>query len=256
MGTKSSLCLMLSLTCSVYPAYAQYEQPGPTVRDEAKPLRLVIGAVKGLPRPENFVVEDLRSGAMKTPARKQTYRRPAPALFGRAVSGPLARYERVIGDTELNVSPLDLIAERFIERYADKLKGYRLSVREFSFVIQESIDKPQGLVVIPLDPASIAIAVVTSIAGTAFMQALSPGRSARLQVTFTAELDGKRVTGSDFGSIVAETINDMPAKIVSQALDNAFYHFDNPEPLQPSEEPPSSEDKGTVEAPSETQKPE
>jgi hypothetical protein len=88
------------------------------------------------------------------------------------------------------------------------------------------------------------------------MQALSPGRSARLQVTFTAELDGKRVTGSDFGSIVAETINDMPAKIVSQALDNAFYHFDNPEPLQRSEEPPSSEDKGTVEAPSETQKPE
>jgi hypothetical protein len=245
---------MLSMTCGVCPAHAQYEQPGPIVRDEAKPLRLVIGAVKGLPRPENFVVEDLRSDAMKAPSRKQTYRRPAPALFGRAVSGPLARYERVVGDTELNVYPIDLIAERFIERYGDKLNGNRLSVREFSFVIHESIDKPQGLVVIPLDPASIAIAIATSIAGTGLMQTLSPGRSARLQVSFTAELAGKLVTGSDFGSVVAETINDMPAKIVSQALDNAFYHFENPEPLAPSEDPPATEDKRTVEAPSEAQK--
>jgi hypothetical protein len=48
------------------------------------PEKLQIGAVAGLPRPEGFVVQDLRSSEMKTAtALKQTYKAPMQMPFQR-----------------------------------------------------------------------------------------------------------------------------------------------------------------------------
>jgi hypothetical protein len=54
---------------------------------------------------------------------------------------PLAKYQRNIGDAELNVSPVDFLAETLIERYGDRLKGKRLTVHDFSYVLEQVINK-------------------------------------------------------------------------------------------------------------------
>ena len=69
------------------------------------PPKLQIGAVAGLPRPEGFVVEDLRTAEMKAAsAFKQTYKAPMAMPFQRQPV-PLAKYERMVGEEELSAPP-------------------------------------------------------------------------------------------------------------------------------------------------------
>jgi hypothetical protein len=63
------------------------------------PPKLQIGALAGLPRPEGFVVEDLRTAEMKAAsAFKQTYKAPMALPFQRQPV-PLAKYERMVGSS-------------------------------------------------------------------------------------------------------------------------------------------------------------
>jgi hypothetical protein len=224
---------MASLTFAMNVAFAQDSSPGPSARQE-DPLKLNIGVLQGISRPADFVIEDERAAAMKTssmrvidnPARSSPFVRPR---------GPLARYERIVGDADLSVSPIELIAEKLVERYGKKLEGRRLVVREFSFVLTESVDRPQGLILIPIGPGVIGAAIVGSVVGTAIMRGVGPGRSVRLTVKLVAELDGKPLSGADFGSLVPATINELPARLTRQTFENAFYRFENPELPEPSE---------------------
>ena len=155
------------------------------------PQKLQIGAVAGLPRPEGFVVEDLRTAEMKAAAPfKQTYKAPMAMPFQRQKL-PLAKYERKVGDAELEVSPIDLLAEKLIEHYGDRLRAKRLTVREFSYVIEQKVDRPQGMIVIPLDPGALVFAIAASAAGTAVLS--GRGIVMGLAVKIDAELDGRRI---------------------------------------------------------------
>lgn len=193
----------------------------------AESEKLQIGSLAGLKRPDGFVVQDLRTEAMKTSSREETYRRPPPNPFQWS-KGPFARYRNNVGDAQLNVSPVDLLAEKLIERYGDKLAGKKLVVREFSFIAQETIDQPQSFMVIPLDAASLGAAVVGSIVGTAVLQSGSGGRSSRIEVKIVAELDDKPFTGSDYLGIGRNSDKDIVARIVNGALDHAFRDFEQP----------------------------
>ena len=107
------------------------------------PPKLQIGVLAGLPRPEGFAVQDLRSAEMKAAsAFKQTYKAPMAMPFQRQPV-PLAKYERMIGEEELSASPLALLADKLVEHYGDKLAGKRLVVHEFSYRLEQLINRPQ-----------------------------------------------------------------------------------------------------------------
>lgn len=219
LKTGVAFALVLATSC-VWGQGEPAEQPAESNQ------KLIIGAVAGLKRPDGFIVEDLRPAAMKLSSRRQTYKREF-RMF-RSSTGPLAKFENNIGDAELNISPVDFMAEQMILRYGEKLGGKRLLLREFSFTVKESIDRPQSLVIIPLDPASIGVAIIGSLVGTAIMS--GSGRSLELLVKIDAEMDGKRLTGSDFGSIFSGVSDGRAAKIVDQTFTLGFYNFEKEEP--------------------------
>ncbi len=200
--------------------------------------KLVIGAVSAVPHPAGFVVEDRRSGDLKVSARRQTYQRPV--RFFSSNRGPLAKYETTIGDDALNVSPIDFLAEQMILRYGEKLNGRRLVVHRFSMTVKESIDKPQGVMLIPLDAASVGVAIISSLAGTALIQGLDSGRSLELEVKLEAELDGRRFTGSDFGSVFLGRADGRAEKITAQVLKTGFYNLDQAEAEEKNAPKPDS----------------
>jgi len=228
VGLNSIICVPLVFTLAGSPAWGN---PDTSAREAAQERpgsgkKLVIGTVVGHKRPDGFVVEDLRAGMMKKSERRQTYKREYAPF--RVQRGPFAIYETNVGDTDLNVSSIDLFAEQMISRYGDKLTGKRLLVREFSFTLKESVDKPQGVYFIPLGPAAVGAAIIGTIVGTATMQAMG-GRSLSLVVKINAELDGKRFESSDYGSVIPETVDERPANIVNGALKYGFYKFELPE---------------------------
>jgi hypothetical protein len=152
------VCFAIALVAGVPAAWAQPALSDSLPADEpAKPQppqKLHIGAVVPLPRPEGFMVQDLRTPETKTATPlKQTYKAPMAMPFQRAPV-PLAKYERVIGEEELSVSPVDLLADKLVEHYGDKLAGKRLVVHEFSYRLEQVINKPQGMTytVIPAPP--------------------------------------------------------------------------------------------------------
>src|SRR5262245_54598264 len=241
------ICVGFALSMPLLAAWAQpttyepapLEQPAPTPREmPAKPIEMLrIGTLKGLARPEGFVVEDLRKPeAMAATPFKETYRAPF-SPFKRPV--PLAKYERQIAEGELSVSPVDLFAEKLIESYGDRLKGKRLTVHEFSYRLEQVINQPQGMnyVVIPGPGLSVATAValsaIGSAAGTAMLQ--GKGIDLRLHVKIDAELDGKRIEAKEDPMNIGA---DGPARNTRYAIEKFQYRYDPPSP-----EPESAEAK-------------
>ena len=202
-------------------ASADTAAPAEATQEGKPPERLQIGSVAGLPRPEGFVVEDLRSAETRAASPfKQTYKAPF-SPFKQPV--PLAKYQRTVGDTELNVSPVDLLAEKLIERYGDRLKAKRLRVHEFSYGLEQVINKQQGIVFIPtLDAASVAIAVIGTAAGTAMMR--GKGIDLRLSVKIDAELDGTRIEAVE--PPMALGADDGPVRLTRFALEKFLYKLE------------------------------
>jgi hypothetical protein len=217
-----AVVVMLGMaSASGQPASADTAAPAEATQEEGKQSeRLQIGSVLGLPRPEGFVVEDLRSAETRTASPfKQTYKAPF-SPFKPPV--PLARYQRTIGDTELNVSPVDLLAEKLIERYGDRLRAKRLTVHEFSYGLEQVINKHQGIVFIPLDPGSVAIAIIGTAAGTAMMR--GKGIDLRLSVKIDAELDGTRIEAVE--PPMALGAEDAPMRLTRFAVEKFLYKLE------------------------------
>jgi hypothetical protein len=214
---------------------AAWSQPAETPQ---APDKLQIGAVAGLPRPEGFVVQDLRSSEMKSATSlKQTYKAPMAMPFQRQPV-PLAKYERVIGEEELSVSPVELLVEKLVERYGHKLAGKRLVVHEFSYRLEQLVNKPQGMTytVIPGGgvglAAALAMSVIGSAAGTAMLQ--GKGIDLKLNVKVDAELDGKRVEARELPMTLSG--EDGPARVTRYAVEKFIWLLE-----APAEEPEKKE---------------
>jgi hypothetical protein len=239
-------CLALVLTLAAMSAEAQRREE----RDEPAPKpkeaeRLKIGALAGLPRPEGFLVQDLRAPEAKaTTPFQQTYKAPFNP-FKPPV--PLAKYERGVGDAEFNVSPLELLAEKLAERYGARLTGKSLKVHEFSYRLEQVISRQQGMIFIPLDTASVAAALIGSIAGTALMQ--GKGVDYKLRVKIDAELDGKRIVAEERPMTLGG--GDGPERLTRFAIEKFIYRFDEP---PPEPEPKAVEEKPLEEKPVEEKK--
>jgi hypothetical protein len=237
MLLRPGICLAFLLSTGIASTFAQRSErgePAEPAKEQKEPERLKIGSVAGLPRPEGFIVEDLRSPEMKSPTLfKQTYKAPF-SPFKPPV--PLARYERTIGDAELSVSPVDLLTEKLIERYGDRLAGKRLKVHEFTYGLEQVINKQQGIVFIPLDPASVAIAVIGSVAGTAMMR--GKGIDLRLRVKIDAELDDRRIEAAEAPMTLGA--EDGPARLTRYAIDKFLYRIDQQEGDKPAEPAPAA----------------
>jgi hypothetical protein len=188
------------------------------------PGKLQIGVVSRLPRPEGFVVEDLRSAQMKTKsALRQTYKAPF-SPFRQPV--PLAKYERTIGDEELSASPVDLLAEKLIGRYGDALKDKRLAVHEFSYRAEEVVNKPQSLNYSSPPGGSLATAlalsVLVSVAEITLVQ--GKGIDLRLHVKLDAELDGRRIEVRELPMTLRA--DDGPARVTRFAIEKFLHLYD------------------------------
>ena len=231
---------MAMASASGQPTPAESPAPAQDAEEHKPPDKLKIGSVAGLPRPEGFSVVDLRSAQMKAISPfKQTYKAPF-SPFKPPV--PLARYKRTMGDAELNVSPVDLLAEKLIERYGDRLKAKRLTVHEFSYVLEQVINKHQGIVFIPLDAASVAIAVIGTVAGTAMMR--GKGIDLRLDLKIVAELDDTRIEAAEPPmTLGAGSGGDAPERITRFALEKFLYKFDTPAPEPTPAEPEPAQEK-------------
>lgn len=158
---------------------------------------------------------------------------------------PRAKYERNIGDNELGASPVELLAEKVVERYGGRLSGKRLVIHEFTYALEQVISKPQGMIFIPLDPASAAIAVVGSIAGTAMMR--GKGIDLKLSVKIDAELDGTRIEALERPMSLGMT-EDAPERITRDAIEKFLYRFESAQPVTvPAETKAAEETKATEE---------
>ena len=215
----------------------------------APPEKLQIGSVAGLPRPEGFVVQDSRSAETKTATPlQQTYKAPMAMPFQRPPV-PLAKYERVIGEEELSAAPVDLLADKLVEHYGDKLAGKRLVVHEFSYRLEQLINKPQGMTyaVIPGGgvglAAALALSVVGSAAGTAMLQ--GKGIDLKLNVKIDAELDGKRIEVRERPMTLSGA--DGPARVTRYALEKFIWLLDPPAEEPAAKEPPEPEKKESAE---------
>ena len=194
------------------------------------PERLQIGAVAGLPRPEGFLVQDLRTPEMKTATPlTQTYKAPMAMPFQRPPV-PLAKYERVIGEEELSASPVELLAEKLVEHYGSKLAGRRLVVHEFSYRLEQLINKPQGMTyaVIPGGgvgvAAALAMSVIGSAAGTAMLQ--GKGIDLKLHVKIDAELEGKRIEVRELPMTLSG--EEGPARVTRYAVEKFIWLLETP----------------------------
>ena len=241
MFPRSRAGLALVLTMAAISAAAQpraeRDEPAPKPKEAE---RLKIGALAGLPRPEGFLIEDLRPPEAKaTTPFQQTYKAPFNP-FKPPV--PLAKYERGVGDAEFNVSPIELLAEKLAERYGARLSGKSLKVHEFSYRLEQVINRQQGMIFIPLDTASVAIALIGSVAGTALMQ--GKGVDYKLRVKIDAELDGKRIVAEERPMTLGG--GDGPERLTRYAIEKFIYRFEpeeKPAEEQPVEEKPVEEKK-------------
>jgi hypothetical protein len=182
------------------------------------------------------VVEDLRSAEAKTAtAFKQTYKAPF-SPFKQPV--PLAKYERNLGDEEFSVAPLELLAEKLVERYGDTLAAKRLVVHEFSYRLEEIVNKPQSMSynVIPgggiSSSTALALSLLGSAAGTAMLQ--GKGIDLRLHVRLDAELDGTRIQAVE--QPMSMGVEGAPARVTRFAIEKFLYQLEQA-PAQPQAPP-------------------
>jgi len=186
--------------------------------------KIFIGALSGAARPEGFVVEDARSAAAKTGSREQTYERPF--TFGR---GPLAKNLRSFGDDELNVPPTDLLADRLVAQFGDKLKGRKLVVKEFS-VAAETTDERATPNYRPPTGGNPVAATSTTVTGNPLVYAAAgPNGTIKLQLKLVAELGGRPLQGADTTAMFSRDAPDAQAKHIARMLDIAFYRFEQAE---------------------------
>ena len=231
MLVRVGLAIALCVAASAGWSQPASSDSAPPVEPEAPkpPQKLQIGSVAGLPRPEGFIVQDLRSAELKTASPfKQTYKAPMAMPFQRQPV-PLAKYERVMGEEELSVSPVDLLAENLVERYGGKLAGKRLVVHEFSYRLEQVVNKPQGMnySVIPGGGVSLAGALVLSVIGSAAGTAMLQGKGIdlRLSLKIDAELDGRRIEATE--PTMALHGEDAPARLTRYAIEKFLYRFDD-----------------------------
>ena len=220
---------------------AAWSQPAETPQ---APDKLQIGAVAGLPRPEGFVVQDLRSSEMKSATSlKQTYKAPMAMPFQRQPV-PLAKYERMIGEEELSASPLALLADKLVEHYGDKLTGKRLVVHEFSYRLEQLINRPQGMAytVIPGGGVSLATALVMSAIGSAAGTAMLHGKGVdlKMHVKIDAELDGKRIEAREQPMTLSG--EDGPARVTRYAMEKFIWLLETPAPEPAPEQEPEKKE--------------
>jgi hypothetical protein len=240
------VCFAFALLTGVPFAWGQpASSDSPPADEPAKPpppQKLQIGSVAGLPRPEGFAVQDMRSAELKTPSPfKQTYKAPMQMPFQRQPV-PLAKYERVLGDDELSASPVNLLAEKLVERYGAKLSGQRLVVHEFSYRLEQVINKPQGMQVTVVGGSlagALAMSVIGSVAGTAMLQ--GKGIDLKLHVRIDAELDGKRVEASELPMALGG--EDGPARVTRYAVEKFIWLLEMPAAEPEKKEPAEPEKK-------------
>src|SRR5262245_16388303 len=217
---RTGICLAVVLMTGAPGVSAQPSPPEePAQEAERKPPeKLQIGALAGLARPAGFVVEDLRTAESRKPTPfRQTYKAPF-SPFKQPV--PLAKFERTLGDEEFSVSPLELLAEKLVEHYGEKLAGQRLVVHEFAYTLEQVVNKPQGMnyTVIPGGGVSFATALALSVIGSAAGTVMMAGKGIdlRLQVKIDAELDGRRIEAFERPMALG---SEGPARVTRYAIE-------------------------------------
>jgi hypothetical protein len=230
MLVRVGLAIALSVGASAgwsQPLSSDSAAPVEPVEAPKPPPKLEIGAVAGLPRPEGFAVEDLRSAEMKAASSfKQTYKAPMAMPFQRQPV-PLAKYERMVGEEELSASPLALLADKLVEHYGDKLAGKRLVVHEFSYRLEQLINKPQGMTVTVIGGSlagAIAMSIIGSVAGTAMLQ--GKGIDLKLHVKIDAELGGRRIEAREQPMTLSG--EDGPARVTRYAMEKFIWLLETP----------------------------
>jgi len=210
MAKALGLCAFLVLA---WGAQAWSQQP-----------KIFIGTLSGAARPDGFTVEDARSEATKKVAREQTYEKPF--TFGR---GPLAKYLRYFSDDELNIPPIDMLADRLVAQFGDKLKGRKLVVKEFS-VAAETTDERATPNYRPPTGGNPVAATSTTVTGNPLVYAAAgPNGTIKLQLKLIAELGGKPLQGADTTAMFSRDAPDAQAKHIARMLDIAFYRFEQAE---------------------------
>ncbi len=213
-------CAAFLLAGAIHGAWAQGQD-----EEKKAQAKLNIGTLAGLPRPEGFVIEDLRAGMTKFASYYEISRRSS-------VRGPLIKYKRTIGEAELNVAPMDLLAERLIERYGDKLKGKKLVVREFSLAAYGEGYQPPTVIAVPLSSGAVGAAVVGTLIGNVLLRSMATARTTNLHVTVDAELDGKEFSALEIGSLPVENPDARVLKIMDDFFNFAFYRFESTSSLE------------------------
>ncbi len=187
---------------------------------EAKaPVKLGIGTLAGLPRPEGFVIEDRRSEGSK-------YATVVVVSSRNSMRGPLVKFKRNIGEAELNVPLMDLLADKLIGRYGDKLKGKTLVVREFSLVALGESYQPPTVIGVPLSGDAVGGAIVGTVIANVILQSMATARTTNLHVTVDADLDGKEFYAQEIGSLPAENPDAKVLRMVEELFNFAFYRFE------------------------------
>jgi hypothetical protein len=183
------------------------------------PVKLKIGVLTGAPRPEGFVIEDLRSGAEKAGWSGEISRRSS-------VRGPLIKFKRNIGEAEMNVAPMELLADKLAERYGDKLRGKKLVVREFSLAAYGEGYQVPTVVAIPLGRDVVGAAIVGTVITNVILQSMATPRTTNLHVTIDADLDGKEFYAQEIGSLPAENPDAKVLRMMEDFFSFAFYRFE------------------------------
>jgi uncharacterized protein len=182
---------------------------------------IFIGELSGIKRPEGFTVEDARAPRSRETWRLQTYQR-GPFTVGR---GPQAKFRANVGDIDLNVSAVDLLADKLTEQYGHKLKGRKLVVRELTLAYETTVSRSMT----PVGVGSLGEALVVIAADLALQSFLPRGDEVRLEVKLEAELDGKRLAGGDAGTVFPKDSFEAPSRLMASALERALYRFEQEE---------------------------
>jgi hypothetical protein len=184
---------------------------------------IFIGQLSGIKRPDGFVVEDGRPPAAKRSWREQTYRRD-PLAWGR---GPQAKFRSNLGDIDLNVGSVELLADRLTELHGHKLKGSKLVVKELTVVIDTTVYKGSAAPVY----GSTAGEALAGIATVLALQTLFPGpeNSLQIEVRLEAELDGKRLASAQASPITARESIEAPSKFLNRTFERALENLERAE---------------------------
>jgi hypothetical protein len=154
---------------------------------------LYIGQLFAIERPPGFTVEDARPQAMRA------------------------------DDSNVNVPPVDLLAEALVNAKGDALSGKKLVVQEFSFTTEDkrgfvNLGSPDMRSPTPLLGA-LAVA-----SGVSLLKSIQKTGS-RLDVTIVASLDGRTFEGRGSGHIPPNDDRGTAETIVHAAIRSFIYNL-------------------------------